>query len=440
MSSNSIAKRIFHIALFLALLMAAETVLTFLLEPLTYQMTLGRELRKADRSGKEVGIILIGDSTIRAGLDPDVFDRQLETNVFTLDAGTSSQSIKGSYYYLKDLLRRYSPEKVVLGISYEELLQQKPLLKKELIVYDRLKSPWIRADYALHTLTPEELPFLLKSYRYRDNFSQIPENISAKWKLLTGRSVQEMHMGFVPLEKAWDLQRDQIGFWDYHWTERSVSDETMTYLDRIVRLCGKKNVKLYFVTMPMASSSFYQNDSVTNAHDFIQAYADKVSVPYFDMNLWKGAEARRLNERMNDYEHPSGELAEELSNVVSRIVQGENPDKFLYQMTAQAKAAMHGILSLQMHTEPAQNGSRNIIVSCVCEEGMEVRYTFTAETNIKKNVILQKDGVSSSCILPPELVNVCSRLYVEAAAGRNGKTIDRKGFSMEVDPSVWKNQ
>ena len=81
MSSNSIAKRIFHIALFLALLMAAETVLTFLLEPLTYQMTLGRELRKADRSGKEVGIILIGDSTIRAGLDPDVFDRQLETNV-----------------------------------------------------------------------------------------------------------------------------------------------------------------------------------------------------------------------------------------------------------------------------------------------------------------------------------------------------------------------
>ena len=433
MSSNSIAKRIFHIALFLALLMAAETVLTFLLEPLTYQMTLGRELRKADRSGKEVGIILIGDSTIRAGLDPDVFD--------SVEAESEDGTSVLSYYRQMNRERTEGKaSEILLQGSYEELLQQKPLLKKELIVYDRLKSPWIRADYALHTLTPEELPFLLKSYRYRDNFSQIPENISAKWKLLTGRSVQKMHMGFVPLEKAWNLQRDQIGFWDYHWTERSVSDETMTYLDRIVRLCGKKNVKLYFVTMPMASSSFYQNDSVTNAHDFIQAYADKVSVPYFDMNLWKGAEVRRLNERMNDYEHPSGELAEELSNVVSRIVQGENPDKFLYQMTAQAKAAMHGILSLQMHTEPAQNGSRNIIASCVCEEGMEVRYTFTAETNDKKKVILQKDGASSSCILPPELVNVCSRLYVEAAAGRNGKTIDRKGFSMEVDPSVWKNQ
>ena len=65
---------------------------------------------------------------------------------------------------------------------------------------------------------------------------------------------------------------------------------------------------------------------------------------------------------------------------------------------------------------------------------------FIKGRNDKKKVILQKDGASSSCILPPELVNVCSRLYVEAAAGRNGKTIDRKGFSMEVDPSVWKNQ
>lgn len=440
MSSNSTAKRISHIALFFALLLVAEAVLAFLLEPLTYQMTLDRELRKADRSGKKVGIILIGDSTIRAGLDPDVFDRQLGANAFTLDAGTSSQSIKGSYYYLKDLFRRYSPDKVVLGISYEELLQQKPLIKKELIVYDRLKSPLIRAEYALHTLTPEELPFLLKSYRYRDNFFQIPENVSAKCKLLTGRSVQEMHMGFVPLEKAWNLNRDQIGFWDYQWAENCVSNETMSCLDRIVRLCAQKNVKLYFVTMPMASSSFYQNDSVTNAHDFIQAYADKVSVPYLDINLWKGAEARRLNERMNDYEHPSGELAEELSGIVSRIVQGENPDQFLYQTTAQAKAAMHGILSLQMHTEPAQNSSRKIIASCVCEEGMEVRYTFTAETNDKKKVLLQKEGNSPACILPPDLVNVCSRLYVEAAAGRNGKIMDRKVFSMEVDPSVWNNQ
>lgn len=437
MRGREIAKHVIHLAVFILIFILVEKFLTFLLEPVTYQMTLDREIRKSRKQGKEIGMILIGDSTIRAGLDPRVFDSTLESGRITLNAGTSSQSLEGSFYYLKDLFKQYSPDEVVLGISYNELLNEPKLLKKELVVYDRLKSPLIRADYARHILSLSESPFLLKSYRYRDDATQIPVNVKSKLQLLSGGDVQEMYMGYVPLRQTWDMERDQIGYWDTDWEEKNVSLEAVQYLEKIVELCGARHVKLYLVTMPMATYSFYQNASVERAHQFIQRYAEKNGLPYVDMNLWRGREKENMDSRMNDLDHPSAELAEEFSKILSDIIQNGNDERYLYSNVTEAKENIHGILSLQMHTEPNSDGSRTIFASSIYESYTSIRYSFFISTRDGKEIILQHNGASSSCLLPGNLVKKCSRIKVEASEVVNGRVEDKMQFVMNIDPSTW---
>lgn len=99
MRGREIAKHVIHLAVFILIFILVEKFLTFLLEPVTYRMTLDREIRKSRKQGKEIGMILIGDSMIRARLDPRVFDSTLESGRITLNAGTSSQSLEGSFYF-----------------------------------------------------------------------------------------------------------------------------------------------------------------------------------------------------------------------------------------------------------------------------------------------------------------------------------------------------
>jgi hypothetical protein len=73
------------------------------------------------------------------------------------------------YYSLLDMTARYDIKTVVISVEYLQVMEQAMSPEAELLVIDEMKDPRSITEDIRDTFTVEQLPFLLKSFRYRTN-------------------------------------------------------------------------------------------------------------------------------------------------------------------------------------------------------------------------------------------------------------------------------
>lgn len=167
------------ILLFL-LLFAFEQALGFALEPITYQHYLELELKQKNVEDMQPDMVFIGNSRVITSFIPSVFSERLEGVDCAFNAGTGSQGIEGAYWYLKDILKQYDLKYVVLGMDYQNFMQEERVLKRDLVVLERIKTVPVKAGFILDVFEPSEYIYFLKSYQYRDEIWECSENIRKK--------------------------------------------------------------------------------------------------------------------------------------------------------------------------------------------------------------------------------------------------------------------
>lgn len=407
-----------RLVLLAAALVCVEWIAVFCLEPVTYTYYLNKDQKKLEQQGRVPDVVLVGDSRIYRSFIPEVIDEELgDGSHCTINTGTGSQTIQGSYYYLKDLLRVYPVKYAVVELTYACFLQSDGQSSMgDLVVLDRMRSPVSRLDYILHVLEVSEWPYVLKSYRYRNNLTTIPENISMKLSAETRKGVdvrEDEHYedrGFV-----WT----QSGFEDgatglpqpepVQWESGKISAEAFEWLDRIRDLCRQNGVELILVTGPTTLSTIYSIEDYEGSYQCFSQYAKENDLPYFELNLLKNRREILPDSMMRDSDHVCGTGAEVTSrafcDIVNAYLNGEDTEGWFYTSVDEMKEDIGEVVACDLHTEAIEGSSdRSFVAESLQEEGKTAEYEFwiCRDPEAGSFELLQEYGVKNTCVIPAE--------------------------------------
>ncbi|MDO4332433.1 MAG: hypothetical protein Q4C58_07045 [Eubacteriales bacterium] len=391
------------IVLMVAVLLGMELLAEFLLVPVTYQRSLDRELEALEKQGTSPNVVILGDSTVVYGLAPLRMEEAMGTDVCVVNAGTSSQTVWGSYYYLKDLRREYPEIKyVVLGVDYWAYADIEKSIKKELLVLDRVKNPFIKGEYVLEIFRPEEYPYLLKSYAFRNGIANIGENVKEKLLPQKTQFVTRGHRSIGPGMGEERVGMQQIGQFDME----SINPRAVQYLDRIYEFCKKENIKLYLVSMPLTSTAVYESASYEAFWQYFREYADRKQVTFWDMNILKDRYEVIPDGMMADIGHAGDpgyvNISRKLGELLKTDMEGESVEEEFYPSVQAWENSQTGIIGCDFYTE-AVDGTKNrrIQAESLQSEGVIPEYEFWISVGGEDNwVKMQEYGKGDSCVIP----------------------------------------
>lgn len=189
-------------------------------------------------------MVFIGNSRVITSFIPSVFSDRLDGVECAFNAGTGSQGIEGAYWYLKDILKQYDLKYVVLGLDYQNFLREERVLKRDLVVLERIKSVPVKAGFILDVFEPSEYIYFLKSYQYRDEIwgcrANIRKKLSREYRegiYADGKTVYE-NLGFA---RETEVFGEKAGVYiSRSWTEEELDENRLAYLDKIIELCRKE--------------------------------------------------------------------------------------------------------------------------------------------------------------------------------------------------------
>lgn len=399
-------------------LLCVEWIAVFCLEPVTYTYYLNKDLKKLEEQGRIPDVVLVGDSRIYRSFVPDIIDENLgDGSHCTINTGTGSQSIKGSYYYLKDLLRVYPVKYAVVELTYTCFQQDDGQASMgEFVVLDRMKSPVSRLDYIFHVLKPSEWPHVWKSYRYRNNFQTAWENIGMKLNPETRKGIdirEDEHYedrGFV-----WTQGRYEDGAMGLppsepvQWDAEKISEEAFEWLDKIRDLCRENGVELILVTGPTSLSMIYSIADYEGSYQCFSGYAQENNLPYFELNLLKNRREILPDSMMRDADHVCGDGAKVTSHIFCDILNayldGKSTDDWFFGSVGEMKREISEVVSCDLHTEAIEGSADRLFVAeSRQEEGKMAEYEFwiCRDTEKGKFELLQEYSTKNTCVISGE--------------------------------------
>lgn len=401
------------IVLIIIVLLCMEWIMAFLLEPVTYQRTLDRELKYMERQGWNPNMVLFGDSMISCGLVPGAMEEVLGEDFCVLNAATGSQQVWGSYYYLEDLLDQYELRCVVMGIDQWAFTQQEKSIKRDLIVLDRIKSPWIRMKYVSAVFAPAEYPYLLKSYANREEIENIPKHLEQKLTkaYLFGERLNaeksELERGHT--SNGVGMGEEKVGINELDSFQKdSIDQRAVQYLDKIVDLCRKNGVKLYLISMPVTSPSVFATETYEDFWSFFETYAQQQGISFWDMNMLKDRETVIPDEMMSDTVHVGspGDLSvsRKAGELLKMDMEGMSVDKAFWKYP-EWEEQLPGIVGCDFSTEAVADSDDRVMTAISLQpDGVIPEYEFWISTDGPENnwIRLREYGVSNSCVIPGE--------------------------------------
>lgn len=398
------------VIILLLMLFAFEQVLGFALEPITYQHYLELELKQKNVEDMQPDLVFIGNSRVITSFIPSVFSEKLEEVDCAFNAGTGSQGIEGTYWYLKDILKQYDLKYVVLGLDYQNFLQEERVLKRDLVVLDRIKSLPVKAGFILDVFEPSEYMYFLKSYQYRDEIWECGENIREKLSkeyrqgiYADGKTVYE-NLGFAREKEVFG---NRVGVYvSRTWTEEEIDPERLAYLDRIIELCRQEGAELYAVSTPLTISTVCETPGYEECNRFFSKYLEERGIPYDNLNLMEDRGSLLPDEEMSSMEHVGGDGANVVSSYYCDILQSRmkrEPGKVrFYDSVAEMKEHLPDLAYCDFHTEKLDEaGNRELKARAFHGEDVEIEYQFERDAD-GGTVVLQPYGSQETCPLPVE--------------------------------------
>lgn len=420
------------VLVFIAVALVYEAVFGFLLEPVTYEHFLKIELKKDAGRQRKPDMIFIGDSGVEMAFVPSVIEGKLEDVNCVLNAGTGSQMIWGSYYYLKDLLRKYDIKYAVVGIDYSFFMEQEERVpKRDLVVLSRIDSLAIKAEYARNYLRGEEYLHLLKSYANKENLGNMIENVKVKLS-------PNYHAGIDDREGSYYKERGYVHstakgelgtgiYGPFTWDARRISGEAVSYLDRIVELCREEGVGLYLTVTPVAFSSLYDTDTYQEMFDYFQDYSKQKGIFFCDLNLMKDRVQILPDSMMSDGTHVGGDGSILCSNFYGEVLkaemEGRDTSGFFYRSVEEMRRDIKGIIACDFWTESyGENGDRRINARSIHEEGLIPEYEYWICEEGSQWLKLQEYGENEQYILPAQYLD--GKVTIRINCRRKGESVE----------------
>ena len=364
---------------------------------------------------------------VSCGLVPAAMEEELGEEFCVLNAGTGSQQVWGSYYYLKDLVAEYEPQYVILGVDQWAFTKQDRGIRRDLVVMDRIKHPQVKLAYVRDIFKPEEYPYLLKSYANRDEFENIGEHLRQKLS-------KEYFFDQRENVKKSDLSRGHTGFGASmgknkagiqrveEFSQELLDENAVRYLEKIVELCRDEGIRLYIVGLPIVSTAVYATETYPDFYEFFRDFAEENGIVFWDFNLLKDRKEVIPDERMGDTVHvgDAGErqVSRRLGELLKADIAGADVNAEFWESVEAWKESKTGIVGCDFHTEDIPGKKdRLMIAESVQAENVVAEYEFwvSADGEGGKWHRLQEYGTDKECVIPAEYLEadvwlkICSR-------------------------------
>ena len=394
---SSKTKKFFALILLILMLIVTERIFGYLLTPVSYADYYNYDIQDIKDKKENVSMIFAGASRTYRTFVPSIFEETLGIDK-VINAGSSSQPISATYYQTKELVKEFHPKYVVIGVTYDQLISEESTQGK-LIVYDRLKNPFIKTEFALNCFKGTEKLYLLNSYRFRDNLSieNMKQYINDKQELKnSGYSVDKQaneyyaDNGFVYSNRFYENGNIAIeGEGKFNYSDIKI--DSLKYMDKIVELCEKNDITLYLVTGPTTMMRIYNTENYQEADEFYHEYAEQKGIVYHNLNLIKDRENILPDSLMHDYNHVNGKGAEVISRLYAEIlkesIKGKNTDGYFYSSLQEMKKDVNRVVAVGADIS-VKNGEA--IIKCNSLQNEEIIPEY--------QILLSEDGANYNII------------------------------------------
>jgi hypothetical protein len=282
---------------------------------------------------ERMDLVFLGSSTVYESCVPDVFDAKMGVSSF--NAATPAQTLRESYYQLKEAYRLYRPKRVMLGVGPERVMD--PIGRDSLsasYLFDNMRWSSVKLEFLIDAFTPDDYPSaLFPAVRLREELTAEDLKAGAKgfWAELAGRTqtlvseqLRYVGKGYVAnlevIEDGVLPEAPVLGFSG----PGSAAPDALAYLSKIVRFCAENDVALTLFQTPLLPGATAWVGDYAAYHDFIADYAERAGVGFMDFNYLKPGIITYEDGMFSDLEHVTEAFAGEFSGVFAGLAASDD--------------------------------------------------------------------------------------------------------------------
>ena len=267
---------------------------------------------------ENIDTLLIGSSLVYCGYDPRILDEVWGDNTYI--AGTPIQKIDGSYYLLKEALKKNDIKTVYVDTynrHYVDEPKERTKGHMELVYYitDYMKDGWNRFEFLINASGTEHYinSFFVPS-RYGDNLL----DLERMERIIKAKRREEYSAYALPdrfYKGAMFIQGqlgnpnliakvDEANFGPIK--EQAISNYSLQCLDKMVELCKKEGIRLVLLGTPVPHLYIDSVEDYDNYHNYMKEYAKQNDIEFYNFNLCKIDYLNLEREDFLDMQHLSG--------------------------------------------------------------------------------------------------------------------------------------
>lgn len=288
-------KRFVKLIIFFVLFYFLCVVAAFFLknDTVCYSRTIGRDFWKQ----QNIDILVCGASHVSHGIDARIADKKFNQNIF--NSGTSSQSINSTYAIIKQAIKQYDIKKIFLETDYQisciPVPDELKMTTKDFLVMDFLRDKKIKNDYIFESSSPKNL---LNAYLPIGNYKEMclePKKIgkkiiylfNGKYNQIDYKTKNTYYAG-----KGCLLDKEFIPDGGFYATSlrggvNPISSYWKDYVIKIINLCKKNDIELFFYTTPLSDFLLYQLGNYEDYHNEMKSFLENLGYYFYDFNLCK---------------------------------------------------------------------------------------------------------------------------------------------------------
>lgn len=307
-------------ALFLAVCVCGTMILNYaLIPPSSVRINLHNL-----KNGQDYDTIFIGTSHGQYGIDPASVDAVTDGKSVSLCMADAYPD--DMYYLLRLACETQSPSHVVYELDPSYWMNEQRSGSTQIFFYQEFPASVSKLAYFADKIAALDFRSTLAPWSYyRNLFRDIPKHIRIKQSdayknydpsILDVPAGQYGGNGFI--YRSHVDGEDKGTFNNVPWDESKVKKIAPEYLERIVKLCREKDIRLTVITTPVPKETLdLYADSYWQSHLYFTERLKSSGMEYYNFNYMK---PELLDRSMNgywDYDgHMDGPMAQEFSRVL----------------------------------------------------------------------------------------------------------------------------
>lgn len=284
--------------------------------------------------------LVCGASHAYRDFNPAVMDARLGTRTYNISG--SLMTMQGRWELLREEIDRNPVKTVVLELSYNTMTRNRERegTEGDLYVMARLSSFFHRVRFFFTGFRLNELPSVY--YKF------LTEGIDTTIELAEGKPghPNKRIQGYLPTGPRTSKLNTKYEslFHQAKAIKTAIDPYNETYLNKILKLCEEKGVRVILVTTPITKSFLCRYNNFDVSLSYYRKLAEEHGYDFFDFNLYREKEELFPDKTMfYDITHLNPDGADRFSELYAEILQakdrGEDVSDRFYESYAEMQAA-----------------------------------------------------------------------------------------------------